>query len=488
VTNSYSIHLSEPLSEADAKRVAEATAPALGGSPEKLQLLLSRQPGSRIARASNQRQAEQVANILRNAGAKVEVLENQGDGPVSVAATTPSSQPPAVSADSFAAPIPISSGDPFAADISSDPFAAPKNDPFVTPKSDPFSTPKNDPFAAPKSDPFAAPVKSGSSPDPFATYGGTVSDPFAAPVVANRTEIPLTAAPDPFAAPGSSAAVMDVRSTQSDLPPQARQARDRAPRRTSVRNRMLGNLITPILLVGVATAIFLGYLVNQIFEQQYQARARVASIVASSGVGASINGLPSVSAENQLKASATAVMKTIPELDVVFFAKEAQTPKQFLIVPKPGLTFAESEIERAEEILDSYERDGGGAGIVAIQGVKYAGAVIEVKNPSTNETVGDAYVLYTLKDVPTQVFNALIPLLVGLVIVVLLAIALAVALSHQLVRPILAATQQAERIALGDLDRTIEVRSNDEISDLVGSLEKMRVSLKSMVSRLRRDR
>ncbi len=471
MTNSYSIHLSEPLGEADAKRVAELTAPALGGSPEKLQLLLSRQSGSRIARASNQRQAEQVANILRNAGAKVEVIENQGNGPINAPTSEPlpSSQPPISKVDPFVTPIPIASGDSFAAEITNDPFASPKNDPFAAPatsvsNSDPFSAPKNDPFASPKNDPFAAPV------------------------VANRTEIPLTtAAPDPFAAPGSGVAVIDVRSTQSDLPPQARQARDRAPRRTSVRNRMLTSLIAPILVVGIATALFLSYLVNQIYEQQYQARAKVASVVAAADTGFIIDNLPNESAVSQLKESANSVIAAIPELDAVFFAKEAQTPKQFVIVPREGLTFSKNQIVEAEEVLNKYENNTGTT-IVSIDGVKYAGAVVEVKNPASSKTVGDAYVLYSLKDVPNQVFRSLVPLLLGLMLVVGLAITLAVALSHQLVRPILAATQQAERIALGDLDRTIEVRSNDEISDLVGSLEKMRVSLKSMVSRLRRDR
>jgi methyl-accepting chemotaxis protein len=48
------------------------------------------------------------------------------------------------------------------------------------------------------------------------------------------------------------------------------------------------------------------------------------------------------------------------------------------------------------------------------------------------------------------------------------------------------ATEQATRISLGDLDRRIETTSNDEIGDLLSSLERMRISLKSMVTRLRR--
>jgi hypothetical protein len=171
--SNFSIHLSQTLSDAEAKRVAQETAPALGGNPEKLHLLLSKQPGSRIARASSQRQAETVAGILRNAGVKVEVLENADALPPVVKPpsldpfASPSIPPLVPSAPevlppenpfssssetirSIAAP-PVAPADPFAAFKAPDPFAA--SDPFAAPKaSDPFAAPKaSDPFAAPRS-------------------------------------------------------------------------------------------------------------------------------------------------------------------------------------------------------------------------------------------------------------------------------------------------------------------------------------------------
>jgi methyl-accepting chemotaxis protein len=84
--------------------------------------------------------------------------------------------------------------------------------------------------------------------------------------------------------------------------------------------------------------------------------------------------------------------------------------------------------------------------------------------------------------------NTLIPIFVAIGITLLLALAIGTGLARSLLRPIIAATQQANRISLGDLDRTVPNTGNDEIGDLLVALEQMRVSLKSMVARLRRDR
>jgi signal transduction histidine kinase len=62
---------------------------------------------------------------------------------------------------------------------------------------------------------------------------------------------------------------------------------------------------------------------------------------------------------------------------------------------------------------------------------------------------------------------------------------LAVGLSRSIVRPVQALTGAARRIGRGNLDEPVEVRSDDEIGALAGSVERMRLRLKDSLDRLR---
>jgi HAMP domain-containing protein len=593
--SNFSIHLSETLSDADAKRVAQQTAPALGGNPEKLHLLLSKQPGSRIARASSLRQAETVAGILRNAGVRVEVLESAVDSvvpsnkpaapdpfaapsipplppspePVSVVSNSPKrgneakppsladevmppamlrdamppssmrdstppssmrdstppssmrdstppssmrdSTPPssirevlASSSKSEAMPslpeltAPVS--DPFAAFKTSDPFAAPKSDPFSAPKSDPFATPKSDPFSAPKSDPFAAPKS-----DPFSA---PKSDPFAAPVLRAKTELEVAVSPDPFAAPGT-AVVIDTKATQTDLPPQARQARDRVMPRTSIERQMFWNLMIPIALVAVGVVAYMFYELPILYREELGRRAYQAARGEAEANFEFFKNLPDPATVRNLQLEADEDLKQIPEAVAIIYGSEqmknsGQNGHVAAVASLPSVAMTPAEAKAIDDQFHAAEDSGEGFAIVTFRNKQYVGAVAEVEvedneKPesttagSTQETsspeseLGEVQVLFSLENIPSRVFNALIPLFVTLGVILLITLFVARGLALRLARPIIAATDQANRIALGDLDRSVNIESNDEIGDMLGSLERMRVSLKSMVARMRRN-
>jgi HAMP domain-containing protein len=553
--SNFSIHLSEPLSDSEAKRVALLTAPALGGSPEKLQLLLSRQSGSRIARASSQRQADTVANILRSAGVKVDVLENASEAeavaptaivPAAIPEVVPKDlfaspsipplSPPAV--DSFVAPKPVvpeadsvvigrgvsvpsnadftatktdsfvaqkanpldtPKSDPFAAP-KSDPFAAPKSDPFAAPKSDPFAAPKSDPFAAPKSDPFAAPKS-----DPFVApqsdpFAAPKSDPFAAPL-ATRTANENSFSPDPFAAPGMGL-VQDTKDVSlNDMPAQARKARDRAIPRTSVRNQMLGSLIIPYFLVAIGTIAFVAYQLPQVYREELGLRAYQAALGEAEANYEIIEQLPAPAVIAELQAEVKGDLKQTPEATAIIYeakvmAISGENGELAAFASQVDMTAKEANGLDAQ--FDDLEEKGLKYGTINFRGVDYMGALAEVEaedneNPNENpadkpeESIGNVHILFSLSEIPNRVFQAIIPLLIALGVIFIFALFLANALAARLSRPIISATEQANRIALGDLDRGVVVNSNDEIGDMLGSLERMRVSLKSMVARMRRN-
>jgi HAMP domain-containing protein len=70
----------------------------------------------------------------------------------------------------------------------------------------------------------------------------------------------------------------------------------------------------------------------------------------------------------------------------------------------------------------------------------------------------------------------------------LLAIAAATWFANQTAKPIVALTQAADRISLGELETPITSDQNNELGDLAGAVERMRVSLKTAIERLRKRR
>jgi HAMP domain-containing protein len=575
VANPYSIHLVEPLSLEVAQRVANETASQLGGTPDKLAQLLTRNSGSRIARASSAAQADRVASILRKAGVTVQVVDpevienvaagaqphepaapginqsqvtdspqispanqqvnvqasavpeipvsnydvNAGsssfssggtpivpdeiipvdDAPYVLRAThqDPAPMPdlfPAINSsiappnDPFATdnkdlfnsdPVPYSptpASDPFGAPArgasntpANDPFAAPANNPFAEPaRGDPFAGPKNDPFAAPANNPFA----SSSAQDPFAPAAGVVS-----------SNVDTPPAFDPFAASQVTAAV-------SDLPAQALKAQNRTTSRTSVRAQLLSSILLPLLLVGVGIVLFLAYQLNITFKEQLRLRALQAAGAINLSVNKTFSQLidPALApnALEQIKQNSVRAFALLPEYEFLFF--ETHNPKiklagQFAVQSRVALTS-----DQTEDIAKKIEGFGDAkAGQFSQNGIDFMGAIAVLENDK-KEVLGDLYIGLSTSSIPDAILKAVIPLLIALLIVTLFAIVLANTLASRLVRPITAAADQANRISLGDLDRIVEIQSNDEIGDLLGSLERMRVSLKSVIGRLRRDR
>jgi HAMP domain-containing protein len=403
---------------------------------------------------------------------------------------------------------------PFEPVGASDPFAVAGIDPFAsaiveqyTPKStssDPFGS---DPFAsAGDADPFG-PATNG---DPFGTAGGsdpfgpasdtysptattaTVirNDPFAAPMGAARD--PFAPISDPFAAPSGDALapVISLTST-SELPAQARAARDRAPRRSSIQTKTIVALIVPIILVVAGIVGFLSYQLPTTITTLLKARATAIAAVTAESLRPNFDrGDVSQSNIDSLSGLAEGSLLKVPYGAFFMIEHEARDIRQ--VATDEGLASAEliKYFKDRQKALDDGTDTGLGHGeIVNIGGTNYVAAAA----PFTSTSMmghGKAWVFAGLKMDPINeaLRNTLVPIFVAIGITLLLALAIGTGLARSLLRPIIAATQQANRISLGDLDRTVPNTGNDEIGDLLVALEQMRVSLKSMVARLRRDR
>jgi methyl-accepting chemotaxis protein len=105
----------------------------------------------------------------------------------------------------------------------------------------------------------------------------------------------------------------------------------------------------------------------------------------------------------------------------------------------------------------------------------------------------DSLVGYIGVGVKDSYFNSVLYtslLIIAVTTLVFLAVGVgfAVFLSQQLTQPITQLTEAANRISLGELDDPIAVASKDEIGQLGESLERMRISLKQAIERLRSRR
>jgi HAMP domain-containing protein len=405
------------------------------------------------------------------------------------------------------------SSDPFGAAGGSDPFsAAGGSDPFGN---DPFAAAStNDPFgpASTNSDSFAAnadpfgPASDTYTPasstatiirnDPFAAPMGTALDPFAAVSdtfgsSGGRDSFGATAGSDPFAAPGGGLAPAISLTSTSELPAQARAARDRAPRRSSIQSKTIVALVIPILLVVAGVVGFISYQLPVTITTLLKGRATaVAAVTAESLRPTFDRGDVTQDSLYLLSGLAEGALLNVPYGAFFMIEHESRDIHNISTDTDISAESVTNYFKSREKTLSRGEDKGLLNGEVAtIEGKSYIVAARQFSSVS-RMALGKGYILVGLKTDPISeaLRNTLIPIFVAIGITLLLALAIGTGLARSLLRPIIAATQQANRISLGDLDRTVPNSGNDEIGDLLVALEQMRVSLKSMVARLRRDR
>lgn len=470
----FTIRLLEPILDAEARgRIAVKAAAQLGGTAEKLEQLMAREAGSRIARAGSAPHAERVATILRNAGLTVEVVapDQSTDEEPEVGGAVGSSAPAALLAQPG-----MNADDP--------PFLERR----AKPEPDPFGLPfmPHPASAALETDPFAEPSPSAAGhEDPFAPPTIISGDPFAAPTRSAALEMQSPsnrhvsgASEDPFAAYGSSATGI---APSDDLPPQARRARDRKSRRTSVGSQVRIGLIAPALIVMLGTFAYLSYIVPVAAKRSLEQQASNTSYIFNSVIASTFSKLDDPGANKERLDDLFVMVMRVPRVNFAIVKlgdRPAETMSIDIDEAKLDQAIAERPAPSTTEET-SFE--------LSVDGQEYTVGIspIHVAGAGSN-VLGHLYVGLKNEGIALEVSRTLVPIFIGLLIALGFAVALASGMAARLVRPILAATDQANRISLGDLDRQIEPSSNDEIGDLLNSLERMRVSLKSMVSRLRR--
>ena len=107
---------------------------------------------------------------------------------------------------------------------------------------------------------------------------------------------------------------------------------------------------------------------------------------------------------------------------------------------------------------------------------------------ANDNTFGAIVVGVNDEAVTQQVLKILLYIFLFSLIPLALAIFFAVWRARPLTQNVLFLTNQADQLSRGDLDLNVEIESNDELEDLSQALERMRVSMKEAIDRLRKRR
>jgi methyl-accepting chemotaxis protein len=112
----------------------------------------------------------------------------------------------------------------------------------------------------------------------------------------------------------------------------------------------------------------------------------------------------------------------------------------------------------------------------------YLSILDEIESEATNRMVE------ALNEIQRAQSSLLLVMIGFTVIAALIGAGLAVGITRSVTVPVRQLVKGADRISMGELDVAMEVHSRDEIGELADSMERMRVSLKSAMERLRKQR
>lgn len=472
----YVVEVREPIPEDEATIVARLTA-ASKITTEKARALLSHVPGA-VTRPVTERQAKMVANLFRQAGLNVVI------------------HPHAPVAEEQQRLEPELSGQEAARDeIPPDPSAAPEmeNTGATHP---PSATPLER-----EAPPLKAEIEETEAPEVLAESRvggeGESHEPAVTPerqVTEPQIESPLHGVDGD--ASGAAGAAADL-SGDSPSSPERSTARERPHRRIGLRRKFLVAGIVPALLTITFALIAVAFTLQPALRTQLLDAAHNPAVALSASVEGFVQDgdLASPGVREQLGSVASLLHAAFKEQDISFVVIAGSEGE-----PLAGWYGEEDGVEALpEEILTAVRErvlaDAGNQGDVAEVASPPEGVVmgpdgaIEVASQiiqRDGKVQGAVVFGISDRDLSRRVRTVLLGTLVAGVIPVIIAIIVAIGLTRALTANIFYLVEAADQISRGDLERTVESRSNDELGDLSAALERMRVSLQEGLERLRR--
>ena len=305
-------------------------------------------------------------------------------------------------------------------------------------------------------------------------------------------EMPVSPSPlEPPAPAPIAAAVVAPAAPSAEL--ETSQAQSVQRRRGSLAAKVLSVTVLPLLIVGLS---LIAYLQTQLTQESVRLEKQHAQEVIQTAIG----GLGA-----QTSAADFARVLRSPVAFVSY--TDAQGSKTFVARDTTNQAAIQVVLAQLETAQPTQVQSGGELGAMSVPALPnerfqiHAASILTDPSGVTYAKFADSastLVPATAKPSGTAVFGfessgfQLTQQLVNTVGFIMLAIAIVTLISQvfarQLIDPIVKLTRTADRLSLGELDLPVSASTNDEMGDLAEALERMRLSLKSAIERLRRRR
>ena len=448
----FAVRLMQPIAPALRPEKAKQVAPRFGVSADKVEKLLSRNPGL-ITKPTSQAEAQRVATVFSSVGIQVEVIDlNTAPQP------RPASSPPANEPKELIAQAQV-------------PLAA--------------STPAYS-----------------EAPQPTDVNEGVV-----------ESVIWTSSSALPASAPESSSPRL-ARAVRAPAAPDARTPDDTEPtrmtagtnnhqgrrRRFSLRWKLLLAALAPIVLLTAATLYFA-------YESVSSSTVRLLTEVGDNIALTLASDLSAYITENELQLSDSGARTEI----ALYFASRIKTLTPGLhetvgvhftdpngqrvagfwkpeIQQNPRFFRLEERFKETAQAATEHADFGQSAEELAASlpaRTKVFESFYVIGTPLVND-IGTVQVVLAEGNIIRTSLGVIQPIIIAAASALLLGLLLTILLAVGLSRNIRRLASVADRISLGELDEPVEVKGNDEIRDVAESLERMRVSLQSAINRLRK--
>jgi HAMP domain-containing protein len=290
------------------------------------------------------------------------------------------------------------------------------------------------------------------------------ADPFA-PIQRSETKLETrNEAPHPQVAPERT----EIEPIESSAP----------GRRSSLRSRMIGAFLIPVLGLGLAIGAYIMVALPGVVTRSLESRAAAASYAAGRLMVKDAVQLPDMSALSNLNRSSRELLSSTQDAAFIAVLPEGGDP----IISSDLNLDSDATAKTLGEQLGTYSANGG-IGTFNAGGQSFTVAASPIQTASEGSTsLGTVVVALKRDAIGSEVMRALVPFSIALLVALGATTALGFRLSGTLLSPILKATDLSNRISMGDLDLEVKAERNDEIGDLLGSLERMRVSLKMLLN------
>ncbi len=271
--------------------------------------------------------------------------------------------------------------------------------------------------------------------------------------------------------------------------------------RTSLRTKLVASSLVPVLFIGLSALSLLAINVPRGLSELDQSRAQQlasALVVDLQPAETLRNNLHLRGAVQTSGGDIAFVDLAIPNdpKQSMFISNEISTDVQgaqafstFKATPEfqlqkphwqtPGIVDGALEVFKAQVFEDS----------IGKRTMQFANQLGEFKAPgTTDKKIFDVSFGYSTARAQGIIWQqlGLMSALIGLVLIS--AAGLALIFSRSISKSIIRLTEAADTISLGEFDVPVQKKSNDELGDLAEALERMRLSLRAAVERLRRRR